>query len=129
LTDATSTPGPSSKPRRWTIFCAALLLVALAVVVLYTGPAAFSSPLAVVVVAAIGLAAILLQLRLGNGFRTPVRAPLWLNVLGLVCAVAAVIADLFHLSARVLMVAALGAVTSFAVSGVIILRAMRKARN
>ena len=43
---------------------AGLLLVALALVVIYTSRGAFFNPLALVVVAAIGLAALLLQLRL-----------------------------------------------------------------
>jgi amino acid transporter len=129
LTDATSTSIPSPKPRRWTIFAAALLLVALALVVIYTGPAAFSSPLALVVVAAIGLAALLLQLRLRQDNGSPVRAPLWLNALGLISAVTAVAADIFHFSARAMLVAALGAVGCFAVSGVIVLRALRKPRK
>jgi hypothetical protein len=102
------------------------LLAALALVVLYTGPAAFSSPLALVVVAAIGLTALLLQLRLRRGINARVRAPLWLNALGLISAVAAVLADIFHLSARAMLVAALVAVGCFAVSGVIVLRALRK---
>ena len=129
MTDATSNRVSSSKPRRWTIFAAALLLVALALVVIYTGPAAFSSPLALVVVAAIGLAALLLQLRLRQDSGSPVRAPLWLNALGLVCAVAAVMADIFHLNPRAMLVAALGAVGCFAISGVIVLRALRKPRK
>jgi amino acid transporter len=129
LTDATSTPAPSDKPRRWTIFAAALLLVALALVVIYTGPAAFSSPLALVVVAAIGLAALLLQLRLRQDSGSAVRAPLWLNALGLISAVAAVMTDIFHFNPRAMLVAALGAVGCFAVSGVIVLRALRKSRK
>jgi uncharacterized membrane protein len=129
LTDATSTPVSLTKSRRWTIFAAGFLLVALALVVIYTGPAAFSSPLALVVVAAIGLAALLLQLRLRQDSGSPVRGPLWLNALGLVCAVVAVMADIFHLNPRAMLIAALGAVGCFAVSGVIVLRALRKPRK
>ncbi len=128
MTDATSPPASSQKPRRWTIFAAALLLLAPALIVIYTGPAAFSSPLALVVVAAIGLAALLLQIRLRQDIGATVRAPLWLNALGLVSAVAAVLADVFHLSPHAMVVAALGAVGCFAVSGVIVLRALRKPR-
>jgi amino acid transporter len=116
----------SSKPRRWTIFAAGLLLLALGLVVLYTNNRAFSSPLAVVVVAAIGLAALLIQLRLRKDLGTPVHAPVWLNVLGLLCALAAVFADRLHFSASLMQVAALGAVVCFAVSGVVVLRALRK---
>jgi uncharacterized membrane protein len=103
-----------------------LLVLALAVVVIYTTGRAFSSPLALVVVAAIGLVALLLQLRLRKDLSAPVRAPLWLNVLGLLFAMAAVCADIFHASATVMLVASLGAVGCFAVSGVAVLQALRK---
>jgi len=43
--------------RRWNVIGSGLLCAAFAVVVLYTSPRAFFSPLALVVVAAIGLAA------------------------------------------------------------------------
>jgi len=124
--DGPSNPDSSLKPRRWTIFAAGLLLLALGLVVLYTNSRAFSSPLAIVVVAAIGLAALLLQLRLRKDLGTPVHAPLWLNVLGLLCALAAVFADRLRFSANLMQVAALGAVVCFAVSGVVVLRALRK---
>jgi len=94
--------------------------------VIYTTRRAFLSPLALVVVAAIGLAAVLLQLRLREDVRAGIRAPLWLNVLGLVCAIGAVVADFLHLSTNVLLLVALGAVACFAISGVRILQAFRK---
>ena len=123
------TSKPSRVPRRWTIFAAALLLLALTVVVIYTNHRAFMSPLALVVVAAIGLAALLLQLRLRRDIQAPVHAPFWLNVVGLLCAVAAVFADVFHLTSNLMLVAALGAVICFAISGVTVLRAMRDGKN
>ncbi len=126
LPDAASNPAPAPRPRRWSIVAAGLLLLALALVVIYTSRAAFSSPLTLVVVAAIGLAALLVQLRLRKDLSAQVRAPLWLNVLGLVFAIAAVVADLFHLSANVMLVAALGAVVCFAISGTAVLHALRK---
>jgi amino acid transporter len=126
LPDATSNPAPGPKPRRWTIFAAGLLLLALVLVVAYTNSRAFSSPLAIVVVAAIGLAALLLQLRLRKDGGASVHAPLWLNVLGLVSAVAAVFADRLHFSASLMHVAALGAVVCFAISGIVVLRALRQ---
>jgi hypothetical protein len=146
LPDAASNPhppefNPRTKSRRWSIVAAGLLLLALALVVIYTSRSAFSSPLALVVVAAIGLAALLLQLRLrkdlsaqANTQASPqpnneVRAPLWLNVLGLVFALAAVLADVFHLSPNAMLIAALGAVVCFAISGAAVLRALRKKRN
>jgi len=101
-------------------------LLALALVVIYTSRGAFLSPLALVVVAAIGLAALLLQLHLRKDFSTRVHAPLWLNLLGLVCAIGAVVADFLHFSANLLLVAALGAVVCFAISGVTVLKALRK---
>ena len=97
-------------------------------VVLYTSRPAFSSPLALVVVAAIGLAALLLQLRLRKDAQTPVRAPLWLNVLGLVLAVVSIFADVLHLRATLMMIAALGAVLCFAMSGIVVFQALRKRR-
>jgi uncharacterized membrane protein len=134
LPDAASNPVPAPKTRRWSIVAAGLLLAALALVVIYTSRSAFFSPLALVVVAAIGLAALLLQLRLrrerdrdaDKDLSTPVRAPLWLNVLGLIFAIAAVFADVLHLSANLLLIAALGAVLCFAVSGTAVLHALRK---
>ena len=52
--------------RRWTVIASGLLCGALALVVLFTNRGAFFSPLAVVVMGAVGLAAVLLQLRLQN---------------------------------------------------------------
>ena len=125
MTDAASNPTPPPKPRGWALVAAGLLLLALALVVLYTGRGAFLSPLALVVVAAIGLAALLLQLRLRKDSDTKIHAPLWLNVLGLIFAISAVIIDFLHLSANIMLVAALAAVVCFAVSGMSVLRSMR----
>ena len=104
------------------------MLLALALVVIYTNRAAFFSPLALVVVAAIGLAALLLQLRLRPGLSTSVRGPIWLNVMGVVFALGAVFADFFHLNPAAMLIAALVAVVSFGVSGIIVLKALRKQR-
>jgi uncharacterized membrane protein HdeD (DUF308 family) len=119
-------PTSQLTPRRWSIFAAGFLLLALALVVIYTSRPAFSSPLALVVVAAIGLAALLLQLRLRNDLSARVRAPLWLNLLGLAFAVAAIFADVFHLAGNFMLIAALGAVVCFAISATIILHALRR---
>jgi uncharacterized membrane protein len=102
------------------------LLFALALVVIYTSRGAFFSPLALVVVAAIGLAALLLQLRLRRNLGIQVHAPVWLNALGLIFAVAAIFADVLRLSSGLLQVAALGAVVCFAISGLVVLHALRK---
>jgi uncharacterized membrane protein len=96
---------------------------------MYTKRSAFFSPLAVVVVAAIGLAAVLLQLRLYNReHRVAVQAPMWLNVLGVVFAVSALFGDWLHLSGQTAQMMALGAVCCFSVSSTLILNAFRKHR-
>jgi len=123
-------PEPASnldpKPRRPTLVAAGLLLAALALVVIYTTRGAFFSPLALVVVAAIGLAALLLQLRLRP--TSSVRGPLWLNAVGVLSALVALLADFVHLNPAVMLIEALVAVVSFAVSGVIVLSGLRKRR-
>ena len=116
---------PQLKPRRWSIIAAALLLLALALVVLYTSRSAFSSPLAMVVVAAIGFAALLVQLRLRKD-TSVVSSPLWLNLVAVIFALAVVFAGVLHLNAPVTGLAALGAIVSFAISGFVVLRALRK---
>ena len=100
--------------------------MALALVVLYTGRGAFLSPLALVVVAAIGLAALLLHLRLRKDTGKSIRAPVWLNVLGLIFAIGAVIADFLHLRANLMLVGALAAVVCFGISGVNVLHSLRR---
>jgi hypothetical protein len=126
--DDPSNPAPNPRPRSSTLIPAALLLAALALVVLYTSRRAFLSPLALVVIATIGVAALLLQIRLRPDLSS-VRAPLWLNALGVFFAVAAFFADVYQLNAVFLPVAALAAVACFAVSGVIVLSALRKRRG
>jgi peptidoglycan/LPS O-acetylase OafA/YrhL len=127
--DAASNPIPAPKPRRWTIFAAAFLILALALVVIYTSGRAFFSPLALVVVAAIGLAALLMQMRLRRQAGGSVRLRVALNVLGFLCAMIAVFSDRIGLSVRALRVAALGAVVCFALSGIVVLRALRKPQS
>ena len=126
--DDSNSPVPP-KPRRWSIFAASLLVLALGLVVIYTSRPAFSSPLALVVVAAIGLAALLMQLRLRKDLRSSIHAPLWLNVLGLLLALAAVFADHLQLSPNLMIIAALGAVICFGVSGTVVLHALRKRKS
>jgi len=124
--DAPSNPGPNPQPRGATLVAAGLLLAALALVVIYTNRGAFFSPLALVVVAAIGLAALLLQLRLRPDLSSSARGPLWLNGIGVVSALGALSADVLHLNPALMLIAALAAVVSFAVSGIIVLGALRK---
>jgi hypothetical protein len=128
-----SNSGSRVRPRASAIIAAGLLVAALALVVLYTTRRAFLSPVALVVVAAIGVAALLLQRRLNPNISPDApasskRAPLWLNLLGVVFAAVAVFADVFRLSAGVMLIAALAAVVSFAASGVIVLGTLRKRR-
>lgn len=106
-----------------------LLCGALALVVIFTNRGAFFSPLTVVVVAAIGLAAVLLQLRLRNrDLANPVHAPVWLNALGILCALSALFADFLKLNPEVAQVLALAAIAIFAISSAVILHAFRKQR-
>lgn len=128
MPDSPSNPGSDLRSRRPTLVAAALLLLALGLVVIYTGRVAFLSPLALVVVAAIGLVALLLQFRLRPHLRTSIRGPLWLNGIGVGFALAAVFADLLHLSLALMHIAALAAVVCFAISGIIVLNALRKRR-
>jgi len=128
LPNADSKPGLIAKPRRWTVFAAGLLLLALGLVVIYTSRSAFFSPLAVVVISAIGLAAVLLQVLFRRDLAARVHSPLWLNVLGILFALAALFADSFRLSPQLSELMALGAVGSFGISSVVILAAIRKHR-
>ena len=111
--------------RRWTVIAAGLLILALALVVIYTGPAAFLSPIALVVVAAIGLAALLFQVRFRQDL-PEVRSPLGLNILGLLCATGSLLADYLHMSRSVLELVAFSAVVCFGISGSLILHALRR---
>ena len=123
-------PDSPSDSRRWTVIAAALLCCGLGVVVMYTKRSAFFSPIAVMVVAAIGLAAVLLQLRFYNrGQSNPVQAPVWLNILGILFALTALFGDFVGLSWQTAEAMALGAVGSFAISGAMILQAFRKRRT
>jgi hypothetical protein len=133
-----STSGPTPQPRSPTIIAAGLLLAALAVVVLYTSRRAFLSPVAMVVVAAIGVAALLLQRRFRPDLNSAAqsssqqppstRTPLRLNALGVAFAIAAVFADVLHLNPALMLISALAAVISFAISAVIVLKALRNPR-
>jgi len=127
-----SDPGSNPPPRSATIIAAGLLLAALSLVVLYTERGAFLSPVALVVIAAIGVAALLLQLRLRTDIspsaRVSTRATLWLNALGVLFSVGAVLADVFHPRASVILIASLVAVGCFSISGIIVLKALRKPR-
>lgn len=123
-------PGPNSgTSRRWTVIASGLLCGLLALVVIYTKPNAFYSPIAVMIVAAIGLAAVLLQLRFYNREQAqPLHAPVWLNIVGILFAVAALFSDVIHLSPALAQVMPLGAIAAFSISSALVLHAFRKHR-
>jgi peptidoglycan/LPS O-acetylase OafA/YrhL len=111
--------------RRWTVIASGLLLLALALVMIYTGPSAFYSPIALVVVAAIGLAALLFQVWFRRDLPN-VHSPRWLNILGIVCATVTLFSDYIHLTRRMLELVAFAAVICFGISGSLILHALRR---
>ena len=127
-------PNPNARPNSaGTIIASGLLLADLGLVVLYTSRPAFLSPLALVVVAAIGIAALLLQVRLqpdaaSQNPKPSPRGSLWLTALGVAFALAAVIGDFLHLRAGFMLVTALTTVVCFAVSGIGLLNRLRKRR-
>lgn len=121
------TASRSGIARRWTVIASGLLLLALALVVIYTGPNAFYSPVALVTVAAIGLAALLLQVWFRRDLPN-IHSPLWLNVLGIVCAMVSLFADYIRMKRAVLDFVAFAAVVCFGISGALILHALRRVR-
>jgi uncharacterized membrane protein len=122
--------GTRSKHRRWTIIASGLLCGLLALVVLYSSRGAMLSPGAVVVVAAIGFAAVLLQLRFYNREQGGAfHPPMWPNVGGALLALAALFSDLLRLSRPMTQVLALAAVGIFGVSGAWILHSFRRQRK
>ncbi|MGC2248245.1 MAG: hypothetical protein WA609_16680 [Terriglobales bacterium] len=123
--DRPVTSSSSSATRRWTVIASGLLVLALALVVIYTRPSAFLSPIALVVVSAIGLAALLLQLRFRRDL-PEVRSPLWLNTLGVLLAGISLMGDYLHLTRPILDAMAFGAVACFGISGTLILQALRR---
>jgi len=115
------------KSRRWTVIASGALCGLLALVVIYTKPNAFYSPIAVMIVAAIGLAAVLLQLRFYNQEQArPLHTPVWLNALGILFALAALFSGVLHLSPAIAQLMPLGAIGAFSISSAIILHGFRK---
>jgi type IV secretory pathway TrbD component len=120
-------PALTLRARRETVIASGLLCCALILVVLFTSPAAFRSPAAVVVMALIGTAAVLLQLRIRNDAEMrPLQSPWWLNVVGILLALAALFPATLRLGPRLTQAIALGAVGSFAISSAIVLHSFRK---
>jgi len=122
----TSSGSQSLVARRWTVIASGLLVLALGLVVIYTKRNAFFSPLALVVVTAIGLAALLLQVRFRQELPN-IHPPLWLNILGVAFALLSLFADYLRMVRPVLELAAFAAVLCFGISGSLILRALRRA--
>jgi hypothetical protein len=121
-------PEASPRRRRWNVITSGLLIGILALVVTFTSRAAFLSPTAIVVVAAVGVVALMLQLRLRYGDARGVRSPTWMNVAGTVFALSAFLGDLFSVRSGILEVLALIAVGCFVLSGALVLRELRKSR-
>lgn len=125
MTSESQSQSQSEVARRWTVIASGLLLLALALVVIYTGPNAFLSPIALVTVAAIGLAALLLQVWFRRDLPN-IHSPLWLNVLGILCAMVSLFADYLRMTRPMLDVVAFAAVVCFGISGSLILHALRR---
>ena len=72
----------------------------------------------------------LLQLRFYNREQSrPLHAPVWLNVLGILFALAALFSDVLRLRPAVAQMMPLGAIAAFSISSAIILHAFRKKRT
>ena len=115
--------GNDHHPRRWTVILSGLLCGVLALVVIYTNRGGLSSPLAIVVLAAVGFLALILRLRLREP--RPVRVPVWLNLGGIAFALAALGTDVFHFRPDLAPLFALLAVACFAISSAIVFQGLR----
>lgn len=113
-------------PKRKTVIGAGFLCIALTLVVMFTSRAAFRSPMAVVVMALIGAAAVLLQIQLRHDDTSRFRPPLWLNTIGILLTIGALFPSALHLGPKFAQAMVLGAVGSFAISSAIILHSFRK---
>src|SRR5260370_890906 len=120
-------PALTLRAPRKTVIASGLLCCALILVVLFTSPAAFRSPAAGVVMALLGTAAVLLQLRIRNDAeRQTLRSPRWLNFVGNLLALASLFPSRLRIGPRLTQAIALGAVGSFAISSAIVLHSFRK---
>ena len=99
-----------------------LLCGVLALVVIYTNRGGLSSPLAIVVLAAVGLLALVVRLRLRRGEQRAVHAPVWLNAAGIIAALAALFCDFRHVRADLAPSLALVAVLCFGLSSILVLQ-------
>jgi len=110
------------------VIAAGLLILAISIVVIYTRGAAFRSPTAAVVLAAIGLAAVLFQRLLREASPAQVRVPQWLNLIGIVCAACALFADRLRLGENLLSGRRAYRRGCFGISSVVVLDGIRKSR-
>jgi len=116
-----------AQPKRKTVIGAGLLCIALTVVVLFTSPAAFRSSAAVIVMALIGTAAVLLQMRLRDADgRRSLTASFWFNLLGVLLALGGLFPAMIHVGPRLVPAMVLGAVGSLAISSAMILHSFRR---
>jgi asparagine N-glycosylation enzyme membrane subunit Stt3 len=109
--------------RRWTVIASGLLLLALALVVIYTQRTAFRSPIALVVVSAIGVAALLLQLRFRHDL-PGLQSSFW-TVVGTLASLFAIGAEYWKIPQRAVELASFVAVGCFGISGALLLHALR----
>jgi len=117
------------KHRRWSVIASGLLLLALTLIVTFTERAAFLSPAAVVVIAAVGVMALMLQLRLRYPGQTgKIHLSSWLNLAGGLLAITAFFRDWLHLRPGVAEIITLLAIGCFGVSGAFVLHNLRKSR-
>ncbi len=120
---------PQGQHRRWTVITSGILVGALALIVTFTSRAAFLSPVAVAVVAAVGVMALMLQLRLQHPRRAEeARLPSRLNLAGGVLALTAFLRDWLHIPVSIAELITLAAISCFGVSGALILHNIRKRR-
>jgi hypothetical protein len=116
-----------ASPHPRTVIASGLLCCALILVVLFTTPAAFRSPAALVTMGLIGTAAVLFQLRFRGDLRASIRrAPLCFNLLGILFAAAALFPAVLYVAPRLVETLALCSVSSFAISSAMILHSFRK---
>lgn len=118
-----------AKRRRWTVITSGLLLGALALIVTFTTRSAFLSPVAVAVVAAVGVMALMLQLRLRYPERkSRMQLSSWLNLAGGILAVAAFLRDSLRIRPAIAELITLAAIGCFGISGALVLHHLRKRR-
>jgi len=121
--------GRERKQRRWTVITSGLLLATLALIVTFTTHAAFVSPTAVAVMAAVGIMALMLQLRLRYPQqRGEIQVSSWLNLAGGILALTAFLREWLHISLAVTEIITLAAIGCFGVSGALVLHKLRKRR-